>query len=286
MSVKDAAEELFVTQAAVSQQIRQLEEGLGVTLFVRKHRAIELTKEGHDLLPHLQAAFDAMKQGLDSVLMDANPDTITLSVLPSFASRWLIPRLGRLYDACPGLTVNLAMSDHLETFVSGNVDLGIRFGRGDYDGLQSDELMRDFIYPVCHPSYFESHPVNTVEDLLSVRLLDDVADNIAWEYWLQKKGVAENLSERVRFNGSHYVIDSALSGQGIAMVRHSLVAEAVRQGNLITLLGDPVALDYRYYLCGLPHSFQKQRVKRFIDWIREEVKEFVRMDAGNGFAAR
>jgi len=131
LSIKRAAEELFVTQAAISQQIRSLEEALGVVLFHRQHRALTLTKEGLQLLPHLEIAFEAIEKGVEELTLDSDPHSLTLSVFPSFASRWLIPRLVRFYEANPSITINLSMTDKYEAFGAQGIDLAIRFGSGE-----------------------------------------------------------------------------------------------------------------------------------------------------------
>ncbi len=289
LSIKEAAEKLFVTQAAVSQQIRIVEESLGVTLFYRQHRAIELTPEGEQLLPHLKIAFDALDQGVESVLSDNNSKVVTVSVLPSFASRWLIPRLGSFYETHPDIAVSLNMSDALDAFGPQGSDLAIRFGGGTYDGLDSQFLMSDYLYPVCHPSYLGSKKIKKVEDLQKLRLLEDATGNVGWDYWLgakgyvkEKGGVAKKtvdskeFSERISFDGSHYVIDSALSAQGVAMVRHCLVADAIQAGNLKPLFDDAVELNFKYFVCAPPHYLQRPKVIKFVEWLSSEVDSFCR----------
>jgi len=287
LSIKQAALELSVTQAAISQQIRLLEEALGVTLFIRHHRALELSVEGLQLLPSLKVAFSSIEEGVESLLGDADPNKVTVSVSPSFASRWLIPKLGRFYEAHPNIEVNLNMSDKLETFSGKGSDLAIRFGRGKYEGLESHFLMEEFIYPVCHPSYIAVGQIDHLEDLKSARLFGDIAHNLSWAYWLQAIRThycqqsqnipvprAEDLAEQVGFDGSHYVIDSVLTGQGVAMVRHSLAAEMVAQGSLRKLLGFAAPLNEKCFICAPAHYFRRSKVKCFMQWLAQEAKEF------------
>ena len=279
LSIKRAAEDLFVTQAAISQQIRLLEDALGVALFHRHHRALVLTQEGARLQPHLEVAFEAIEKGLDDLVSDNAPNTITLSVLPSFASRWLIPRLTSFYEANPTISINLSMTDKLEVFGSNGVDLAIRFGLGEYEGIESQFLMKDYIYPACHPAYFKEHKVTSTKLLGQLRLLDDTADNISWSYWLEKKGIEKKQvdiknNNRVRYDGSHYVIDSALSAQGLAIVRHSLVAESIAQNQLVKLFDEAVELDSQYFLCAPELHFQYPKIKNFSEWLRKEVDDF------------
>ena len=287
LSIKQASEVLSVTQAAVSQQVRLLEEALGLALFIRHHRALELTAEGAQLLPHLKIAFDAIEQGTESLLGDVDPDRITVSVSPSFASRWLIPRLGRFYEAHPDIAVNLSMTDKLESFSHNGSDIGIRFGRGEYAGLESRFLMKEFIYPACHLSYFDAQQIKCIEDLQGLKLLSDTAVELSWDYWLQKiklhlvaqgsespKLAVEELAQRVKFDGSHYVIDAVLSGQGVAMVKHTLAAEIVAAGNLKQLFDYAAPLEQEFFICGPRHYFRRQKVIYFIEWLAHEAKQF------------
>ncbi|MFT6387535.1 MAG: LysR family glycine cleavage system transcriptional activator [Cellvibrionaceae bacterium] len=281
LSIKRAAESLFVTQAAISQQIRLLEDALGVALFHRQHRALVLTQEGARLLPHLEVAFEAIEKGVDGLVSDNDPNTITLSVLPSFASRWLIPRLVSFYEANPTISINLSMTDKLEVFGYNGVDLAIRFGLGEYEGVKSQFLMKDYIYPACHPVYLKEQNIKTVKDLKKQRLLEDTTGDIAWDHWLEKKGITKKQlgaqgesRNRVRYDGSHYVIDSALSAQGVAMVRHSLVAEAIDQSQLVKLFDEAVELDSKYFICAPEHYFQYSKVKSFSNWLKQEVDDF------------
>ncbi len=280
LSIKKASESLFVTQAAISQQIRSLEEALGVALFHRHHRFLSLTLEGSKLLPHLKIAFDSIDKGIDGVISDNEPNTIRLSVFPSFASRWLIPRLARFYKQHPDININLSMTDKIETFGEG-IDLAIRFSIGEYKGLKNKFLMKDYIYPACHPLYLKEHNIKTIKDLKKQRLLEDTKSNLSWDYWLEKKSIEkthietdDTSSNRDRYDGSHYVIDSALSAQGVAMVRHSLVAEAIEQNQLVKLFDEVVELEPQYYLCAPEHYFEYPKIKLFSDWLTQEVNDF------------
>lgn len=288
LSIKEASESLFVTQAAISQQIRLLEEFLGVALFHRKHRSLVLTEEGSQLLPHLEVAFAAIEKGVNELALDNDPDTLVLSVFPSFASRWLIPRLGSFYKLNPSITINLSMTDKYEAFGAQGIDLAIRFGSGVYDDIESQLLMKDFIYPVCHPVYAKENNIRVVEDLKRLRLLDDTVSNISWDYWFDKKGLAEMFGSegasdsdadkfsRVRYDGSHYVVDSALSSQGVAMARHSLVSESIAHQQLVRLFDEPVELESQFFLCAPKHHFKFSKVQLFSEWLLKEVDDFCR----------
>jgi LysR family glycine cleavage system transcriptional activator len=280
LSIKQASEKLFVTQAAISQQIRSLEEALGVALFHRHHRSLSLTHEGSKLLPHLKAAFDSIDKGIDGVISDNDPNTIRLSVFPSFGSRWLIPRLARFYKLHPTININLSMSDKYETFGE-TTDLAIRFNSGEGEGIKNNFLMKEYIYPACHPLYLKEHNIKEIKDLKKLRLLEDTQNNLAWDYWLEKKpsmkkqlGAQCESANRVSYDGSHYVIDSALSAQGVAMVRHSLVADAIAQNQLVKLFDEAVELEPQYFLSAPEHYFEYPKIKLFSNWLTKEVEDF------------
>lgn len=279
LSLKKAADHLSVSQAAVSQQIKTLEDTLNVTLFRRHHRAISLTPEAERLLPHLASAFDAIRQGVNDIVDDPDPQRITLSVLPSFASRWLIPRLSQFYQAHPDLSVNLSMTDQIDDFSSSVTDAAIRFGEGLYEGLTADALMGDYLYPVCHPSYQEQYGISRIDDLAKVRLLEDATGGLVWERWLEAQSYCDtlldqSLANRENYDGSHYVIDSALSAHGVALVRHSLAAELVQRGHLVALFDQALMLGPQYHFCAPPHHYRRPKVAAFRTWLIEQASDF------------
>lgn len=282
-SIKAAAEKLFVTQAAVSQQIKALEQSLGLSLFNREHRALSLTTEAKQLLPFLTDAFDTIQQGLKTLRQDSTPNILTISILPSFASRWLIPRLSHFYSQHPELTINLSMTEKLENFSDSNVDLAIRFSNSKRESLMVKPLMKEHIYPVCHPDYLQARNIKTITDLKQERLVDDIDafGFISWDHWLSSHDQDNtNYKNRQRYDGSHYVIEAALSKQGIAIVRHSLAAEPVKQGNLIRLFpeikNNAIEVEQHHYICAPEHHFQRPKVNIFCDWLQQETKKFYR----------
>lgn len=280
-SIKAAAEELFVTQAAVSQQIKTLEAFLGLSLFKREHRALVLTSEGQQLLPFLTEAFATINTGVKRLREDTAPNVLTISVLPSFASRWLIPRLQGFYGQHPELTINLSMTEKLEDFKDSAVDLAIRFTGGNAGPLIVKHLMLEYVYPVCHPDYLAGRQLNAIDDLQTERLIDDIDTFgfISWDYWLSQHGANKSaFNNRQSYDGSHYVIEAALSKQGIAMVRHSLAAEPLKQGNLIRLFegveNSAIEVGQQHFLCAPEHHFERQKVQVFCEWLTAQAKEF------------
>jgi LysR family glycine cleavage system transcriptional activator len=280
-SIKTAAAELFVTQAAVSQQIKMLEKTLGLPLFKREHRALSLTTEGKRLAPFLSKAFNTINEGVKSLREDNTPNVLTISVLPSFASRWLIPRLSRFYSQYPDLTINLSMTERLEDFADSNVDLAIRFGKENPKNLHYKPLMKEYIYPVYHKDYKTESTLETIADLKKERLIDDIDifGCITWNHWLTANQADPSaFKNRQRYDGSHYVIDSVLSKQGIAIVRHSLAIEPIKQGNLTRLFTElnhsVIEIEQQYYICAPEHHYSQKKVAAFCQWLQLEAAAF------------
>jgi LysR family glycine cleavage system transcriptional activator len=275
LSFKKAAEELHVTQAAISQQIRQLEDVLGLVLFVRNHRSVELTPAGVRLFPVVKSSFDSLQRGIDELSDDADPNTITVSVIASFAQRWLIPRLGEFYNEHPEIKVMLQTTDDLETFADGTVDLAIRLGGGKYPDLKSELLMDDYVYPVCHPLYRDKLNLNSQADLERSRLLFDSRSSLTWDKWFEREGVAiDNPHYFTGYDASHYIVEGLLAGQGVALMRHSLVADLISNGSLVRLFDSSLKLSMSYFICAPAHYFQRPKLIAFIRWLKGEAASY------------
>ncbi|MEH6651385.1 MAG: LysR substrate-binding domain-containing protein [Motiliproteus sp.] len=274
LSFKVAAERLFVTQAAVSQQIKALEQHLGVSLFRRLTREVVLTPQGQQLLPYISKGFAALEQGVASLSQDPQPDRLTLSVLPSFAGRWLVPRLGSFQQQWPDVNIHLTPNLKLATFDGGDLDLAVRFGRGEYPGLTSKLLQREYLLPVCHPSLLNTAlPIEPQLAQLSL-LADDGPDmRDVWPQFEQELGVSlQQDSARLYMSDASMLVEALLSGQGFAMLRFSLAYELLQRGQLICPV--PIALksSYDYYLVAPESHFQRPKVMRFENWLRQQIE--------------
>ena len=173
------------------------------------------------------------------------------------------------------------MTEKLEDFTDSNVDLAIRFSNGQHKNLVVKPLMKEYIYPVCHPDYLQNLKLKSIADLKNERLVDDIDTFgfISWDYWLSSHGEnKKSFKNRQRYDGSHYVLEAALSKQGIAMVRHSLAAEPVKQGNLVrlfsSLTNNSVEVEQYHYLCAPEHHFQRPKVSFFCEWLQTEANAF------------
>lgn len=275
-SFKAASQALFVTQTAVSHQIRQLEEFLGLTLFERGSRGLRLTHEGQRLMPYVQQGFTALRAGVTLVKGDTRPDAMTLSVAPAFAARWLVPHLGSLQAACPALSVRLVPTEALEVFSDGEVDLAIRFGSGRYQGLHSELLLRDSLMAVAAPDYLSDNRLHLSEEAAPVLL--DNPDNPAegWAEWLRHQGVEPGGGARINpliVTDDAMLLDAALAGQGVALARRSLCHELLSSGALRQVHRHEMDCDQGYYLVAPEAHFVRPKVKQFAHWIREEVRQ-------------
>jgi LysR family glycine cleavage system transcriptional activator len=278
-SVTKAAAELCVTQTAVSHQVRALEETLGVQLFIRRPRRLELTAEGRAWANMLGDVFGRLYAGhraLRAVPLPTRP-SVAVSVLPSFAARWLVPRLGRFLLAQPDVDVRLSPSAELVDLNSTEMDIGIRYGRGKYAGLKVRKLCDDAWVAVCAPSLRGLARLKTPADLARFTLLHD--DNDGWRAWLGARAVKGVDSERGPvFTDSSMVVEAALQGQGVGLVRLSLAADELEQGRLIKLFPRIALLptDMSYYLVRRAGP-ERPEVAAFSAWVEREIASLRRL---------
>ena len=238
LSFKHAATELSLTPTAISHQIRQLEDRLGVPLFVRGTRRVDLTPAGQSLFPALRDGFDAMERAVRNVRPQARQRALVLSTTMAFASRWLLPRLARAH---PGIALHLHTSDEPVDLHGGAAQLAIRYGPGRYPGLESTPLLPSRFAPVCAPAL----RVQGADDLARVSLIGfewfrrDAATP-DWPLWFERAGVAPR-PRQLHFSDEVHAIQAAIAGQGIALVNLALVEDELRGGLLCQPFGPELA---------------------------------------------
>ncbi|WP_207061392.1 LysR substrate-binding domain-containing protein [Motiliproteus sp. SC1-56] len=272
LSFKAAAERLNVTQAAISQQIKALENQLGTKLFHRMTREVALTAEGKQLLSAVSQGFATLEQGVAQLMVDPNPGQLNISTLPSFASRWLVPRLGRFQQAAPELTVSLSPSLSLASFDGQNLDVAVRFGEGDYPGLKTVKLFEEYLVPVCHPSLLDTRrPLEAQLPELAL-LTDDAPDMVSvWEEFEGQSGIPlRHESARLHVTDSNMLVEAVLAGQGLSLLRFSLIHELLALGQLVCPLPLWLKSRYDYYLAAPPAHFKRPKIRRFEQWLRSE----------------
>lgn len=272
LSFKKAAEQLFITQAAVSQQIRTLEKNLDVCLFDRSNRQVKLTTVGFKLLPYVNQGFDAFETGINQLAIDLEPEQLTVSVLPSFASRWLMPRIISAQKAMPGINIRLDPSSGMTDFSRSDVDIGIRYGQGKYEGLKSELLINDWIYPVCHPDYLPGLQIDQLHESL---IFDDQSvDAYGWKRYFRDQGLLEYLPvNRIEINDTGMMIEALLGGEGVGLVRHSLVYKLIESGSLVQPFSYRHFSNFAYYLVAPDHHFKREKVMLFKQWLQKTLRD-------------
>lgn len=281
-SIKRAAQALGVTSGAVSQQIRQLEERVGLPLFVRSRQRMMLTEAGSRVYPGLMGAFDEIESALRMLEAARARRTITVSTVPSFAASWLVPRLGRFTGSHPDIEVRVEASSSLVDLHRDRVDVAIRHGLGDYPGLVSEPLLAPVLLPVASPTLLAARAaIIEPVDCLAHPLLQD-ADRADWALWLAAHGVAEDSrAERgTAFEDDYLLIRAAVAGQGLALVPQEYAREEIATGRLALVLDKPWPARFAYYLVTLPGALQRQEVQVFSDWIKHEAQGAVQADVG------
>jgi LysR family glycine cleavage system transcriptional activator len=278
-SLVQAASELHVTAAAVSQQVRLLEDSLGVPLFERTKKGLVLTETGSRILPGIDDAFGQLHDTL--AMLDGAEDegSLTISVAPSFATKWLLPRLSRFMTRHPGIEVNVKASADLTDFETDRVDLAIRYGRGGYPGLTAEQFLRDRLFPVCSPSLLGRHePGDLAKFLQTATLLhDDSSDQHkafpGWKMWLKAAGIDDLVDWRKgpHFDHSVLAIEAALSGLGVALAAPSLVGADIDAGRLVRLPGKAMEMEFAYYLVYPPSHAASPKLQAMRQWIFDEL---------------
>jgi LysR family glycine cleavage system transcriptional activator len=265
-----AAEELHVTPAAISQQIKQLEDNLGVSLF-RRGKVLALNETARVALPLLSEAFDGLEKAAARLRADKRDGPLVVSVPPAFAARWLVPRLDDFHSRHPDIELRLIATRRLVEFAVEDVDVALRFGAGPYPGLHAERLMTEVIVPVAAPALAATikHPA----DLLRCTLLHDDSHEWDpafpdWDTWLASLVVAVDAPLRIRHYGDiNLVIQAATSGLGVALAWHSLVAEELRGGRLVQLLDSALPTAHGYHLVTPRNRLQVPKVAAFRDWL-------------------
>ena len=271
LSFTKAAEELNVTQTAISHQIKRLEEELGLQLFIRQNRSLALTAEARDYLPGIRAAFQDLRLATDRLKRNENANVLTVSTLTSFATKWLVPRLSRFQEQHPSIDVRVTTSMALVDFARDGVDVGIRYGHGKWQGLRADWLMADQLFPVCSPALLNGNPpLRKPEDLANHTLLHtshDMEDD--WRVWLTASGLPANLSAQpgLTFDLQFMTVQAAIDGLGVAIGRTAIVESDVAKGRLVVPFEMTLPADAGYYLV-CPHtSADTPKIIAFRDWL-------------------
>lgn len=277
MSISQAANELRVTPAAISHQIRLLEDHIGLPVFVRNGRGLALTDAGSAGLRELREAFTKLSAAMDAIDSLGEAGILSVSVAPSFASKWLLPRLDSFNRLHPEIDVHVSASVQLVDFAKDGIDIAIRYGSGGYTDLVVERLLTETVIPVCSPALLaEVGPLTTPADLVGVTLLhDDSPENDpscpTWDMWLRAAAVQNIDSSRgPRFNQSSLVIEAAALGRGVALAKSTLAAQDLRTQRLVQPLAATMAVDFAYYIVCPRAKLNLPKVSYFVQWLRTQ----------------
>lgn len=267
-----AAEEIHVTHGAISHQVRSLEEELGIALFVRHGKRLTVTADGERFATAVRKALFDIALAAEAVKAGGRQKRLTITSPPSFAARGLAPLLGRFIEQYPDIEVGLQSNSQLTDFTREDVDVGVRFGYGHYPGLHTELLMRDYYYPVASPTFNGGRLPSSARELSEMPLLH-TADE-PWKPWFAAAGIDDFPEPRSRltFYDSSLPARAALDGEGIALVRHSLVVRDVQEGRLVRLFDTVLDCEYSYYFVCLPGALQKPVVQAFRNWLFDEFR--------------
>ncbi|HJU99163.1 MAG TPA: transcriptional regulator GcvA [Burkholderiaceae bacterium] len=267
-----AAEELHLTHGAISHQVRALEQELGTPLFVRNGRHVKVTADGLRFAHQLAKAFGDIATAADALRPASASRRLTISSIPSFAARWLAPRLGRFIDQHPDVEVVLQASGQLQDLVRDAVDVGIRFGRGHYPGMVVQRLMGDVYYPVVSPTYRGGRLPATPADLEQACLLRSVEP---WTPWFRAAGLAlAEPSGGLMFEDLSMLVRSAVDGNGVALVRHVVAMQEIASGQLVRLFDIATPCPDEYFFVSPPAAAAKPQVQAFRAWLLAEIDTF------------
>ncbi|MFZ6748884.1 transcriptional regulator GcvA [Undibacterium sp. Ren11W] len=276
-----AAAELHITHSAVSQQIRNLETSLGLALFVRRGRQMQLTEAGAALQQQIQPALTQIQRALSEIGKSQHAPAITVSTLPSFATSWLVPRLSKFQKLQPGVAVRIHASQEIRDLERSATDIAIRYGLGNWPGCDAEKFLEDRIFPVCSPNFNKGKLPNNINNLKRYRLLCDDCP-LEWNTWSALAGLdSASFKHETYFSDSNLMLAAAIAGQGIAIGRSSLVSADIAAGRLVRLFDIIAPSDYAYYMVTASRKKKSPTVLAFEQWLRREAVLFEKRNKQN-----
>ena len=273
LSFTVAARELNVTQTAISHQIRRLEDRLGLALFRRRHKSLELTPAGTAYLPAVRDAFDGLRAATEALTRRERRRGLTVATTASFAVKWLVPKLAHFQQKHPGSEIRVTTGTALTDFGRDEVDLAIRYGFGDWAGVQATPLLREDIFPVCSPGLRDGAPgLSRPDDLRRHTLIHITPYRDDWRIWLTAAGINDIDVERgLGFDLALSAIEAAVDGQGVMLGRTALVGHDLAAGRLVAPFDIVLPASAGYYVVTPPETADEPGVRAFRDWLLSEV---------------
>lgn len=267
-----AAEELCVTQGAVSHQVKALEAHLGLKLFNRERQRLVIAEAGRDYLVVVRDAFDRIAMGTERLVQQQTVGALTVSTSPDFAAKWLVHRLGRFADAHPDIDLRVSATMHHVDFASEDVDIAVRHGDGNWPGLDVTRLCPEILFPVMSPKLLAGGKrMRSPRDILKFPLIH-IGDRRNWASWLEAVGVEDvRTSQGPVLNRDSMAIDAAVDGQGIVLTRATLASWDLLNGRLVVPLAVSLKLQKTYWIVSSKAASKLPKVAIFRSWLLREV---------------
>lgn len=266
-SYSKAARELNLTHGAVSHQLRRLEQDLCTTLFSRNGNAMLPTPAAESLATAAARAFGDLSAALEAVALAADRDPLLVSTISPFSSRWIGPRLGRIAES--GMNLRFLVEDRLSDFVTDGVDVAIRYGEGQWPGVEIVKLFPERLFPVASPAVIERYGLRSPADLLNAPLLHDPYR--PWSRWFAAVGLEGAPPNDLLFDDTMMMIDAAVAGMGVSLGRTFLIDGELRDGRLVRLFEQDIDSDMGFHLVWRADSRKLRRIAELRDWILSEV---------------
>ncbi|KAA1195250.1 transcriptional regulator GcvA [Photorhabdus heterorhabditis] len=269
LSFTKAAEELFVTQAAVSHQMKSLEDFLGLKLFRRRNRSLLLTEEGQSYYLDIKEIFTSINEATRKLQARSAKGALTVSLSPSFAIQWLVPRLSGFNLAYPGIDVRIQAVDREEDKLADDVDVAIFYGRGNWPGLRTDRLYAEYLLPVCSPTLLTGeNPLKTPADLARHTLLHD-SSRRDWLAYVRQLEMQQqiNVQQGPIFSHSAMVIQAAVHGQGVALANNVMARTEIDAGRLVCPFNDVLVSKNAFYLVCHDSQAEVGKIAAFRQWV-------------------
>ncbi len=269
-----AAAELTVTQAAISHQVKSLEKHLGQALFLRLPRQLELTAAGKALLPVLRSAFDEIGQTVADLTDGLSKSAVIVRLAPSFAAKWLSPRLEDFQRKYPHIDLSLRHSNEPADFARHAIDLAVTYGKGDWPDVVADKVLSIDFFPVCAPTFMQGeHPLTDVANLRYHTLLHDV-DHQNWIDWLALAGVEDiDPTHGTVMDDTNVLIQAAVNGLGIALGSTPFVADHLDAGRLVRPFESTLRSDFAYYVVCPRKNLERAAVRAFKEWLLQQTHD-------------
>lgn len=274
-SFTKAAEELALTQSAVCRQIAALEGFLGIELFRRSRRGVKLTEAGLSYARRVTSQLDAVERDTLAVMGQQGAMTIELAVVPTFGTRWLVPRLKAFQALHPQITINLTNRTRPFLFADTEFDAALYFGDGDWSGTESHFLMRENPLPVCSPGLLAGRARLTPQELAELPLLQQSTRPYAWRQWFDAQGlsVARDMSG-ARYELFSMLAQAAMHDMGVALIPPFLIERELQEGQLCVAVPQPLLSDKAYHLIIPERRVESANLRSFRDWLLQQARQY------------